>query len=677
LETLTGQTTDSVFDAECYLEALRLLEDHRKKIYKETDGIFARLFGLQWLAGIAIALWSTPFSWSGAATRVHPHVWSAVLMGGAISIVPIALVRLQPGAAVNRYVIAVSQMLTSSLLIHLTGGRIESHFHIFGSLAFLAFYRDWRVLVTASIVAALDHFLRGMYLPASIYGAGFSDHRRWLEHVGWILFADVFLIRSCLSAQTEMFAIAQREAKQTSLLHQAQYDALTGIPNRALFVKKIESALRKARELSSRFAVLFLDLDRFKQINDSFGHHVGDQLLREVGTRLTGYLRAGESLARMGGDEFAVICENIDSIDDAKQTAATLLQALSTQFDVGGHHLIIGASIGISIYPESGESVTDLQKNADIAMYSAKKSGNHGFECFSPERVGSVLNVSELEFDLHEALKRNELAVHYQPQVRLDGELAGFEALVRWNHPIFGLLAPSEFVPLAEESGLINSIGNWVLQEACAQAARWDSCFGRNLRMAVNVSALQFAKADFPASVARTLAQTGLSPRLLELEITETLIMSDMAKSGPRMQQLRELGVRIAIDDFGIGYSSLRYLQKLPLDVLKIDREFVSGLCIDAGTFPLVESIIALAHNLRLEVVAEGVEERSQIKMLSELGCEYAQGFLFSEPRPAEEAGAFISQSNFSETSWNTPFSTVRYAPPEPVAPGGPSKPDR
>ena len=618
-------------------EVQELLESQRTNICRETDRTFAKLFGFQWAAGLAIALWR-PLSWSGTVSHINPHVWFALFMGGILSVFPIVLVKIHPGTTLTRHVIAVSQMLTSALLIDLTGGRIETHFHVFGSLAFLAFYRDWRVLITASLVTAADHFIRGVYWPASIYGPEWSNHWRWVEHVTWVLFADAFLIRLCIQSQREMLTIAQRQSKQEQLVYQVQHDALTGLPNRLLFAQKMDLGLSRAAELSSKLALLFIDLDRFKQVNDSLGHQAGDDLLRTVGERLTAHLEAGESVIRMGGDEFAVICEDIFSSADAERTVTRMLQVISQEFHIAGREVHIGASIGISIYPETGADAAELQRNADIAMYRAKRGAKGGFEFFSPSMEKSTIKRMELEYDLHLALDRDQLILHYQPQVRFDGALTGFEALMRWVHPKLGLLPPGQFIPLAEEVGLIVAMGAWTLQKACEQGADWQSQFGRNLRIAVNVSALQLADATFPATVARVLRQTGLPASLLELEITETLVMSDMAGNAARLQQLRDLGIRIAVDDFGTGYSSLLYLQKLPIDVLKIDRAFVSGMDTEANTLPVVRSVITLAHTLNLEVVAEGVERQSQARMLEGLGCDYAQGFLYSKPVSARDA---------------------------------------
>jgi diguanylate cyclase (GGDEF)-like protein len=611
-------------------ETERLLESQQTSIYRETDRTFTKLFLFQWVAGMVIALW-TPLTWSGTISHINPHVWFALFMGGAISFFPLVLVKLQPGAVLTRHAIAVSQMLTSALLILLTGGRIETHFHVFGSLAFLAFYRDWKVLVTASVVTAVDHLVRGVYWPASIFGPEWSNHWRWVEHTAWVIFADVFLIRLCLRSQAEMLIIAQRQAKQEHLLYQAQHDALTGLPNRLLFAQKMEAGLRRAREFSCKLGLLCIDLDRFKQVNDSLGHHVGDELLSKVGQRLTENLAAGESVIRMGGDEFALVCEDIHSAADAERTAAKLLKALQEEFHVLGHRIHIGASIGISVFPETGASAAELQKHADIAMYRAKRESPRGFESFSPVFAKSTLKKMELEYDLYSALERHELVLHYQPQVRLDGALMGFEALMRWVHPELGLLLPGQFITLGEEVGLIVGMGAWALRQACEQAMEWQSQFGQNLRMAINVSALQLADSAFPCTVSRILQQTGLPAELLELEITETLLMSDMANNAKRLRQLAELGVRIAVDDFGTGFSPLLYLQKLPIGVLKIDREFVAGMDAEANTLPLVESVLTLARTLNLQVVAKGVERQSQAFALNRLGCDYAQGFLFGK----------------------------------------------
>lgn len=623
-------------------------QDHRSKIYRETDRLFAFLLAIQWLAAIVIACVTTPLTWAGPNSSIHPHVWIAVFMCGTVSLAPIVLVLMQPGATFNRHVIAISQMLTASILIHITGGRIETHFHLFGSLAFLAFYRDWRVLITASLVAAADHLLRGAFWPASIYGVILSNPWRAIEHIVWVVFCDIFLIRACVRSRSEMLEIASREAKQDHLLYQAQHDALTGLPNRLQLATKLEQGVLTIRQSGGKLALLCIDLDRFKQVNDSLGHQIGDVLLQRVAHRLESNLRNGEQVVRTGGDEFAVTLAGIGSAQDATVVAARLVQCLTQPFVISGHEITIGASIGISMFPDHAEDTDGLQKNADIAMYRVKARGKNGFECFTPEMAAATLDRMDLEHQLSHALDRKELILHYQPKVDLQGDVAGFEALIRWAHPKLGLIPPAQFIPMAEETGMIVEIGEWVLNEACLQAAAWERSTGRALTMAVNVSAVQFRRPEFVETVQKALMSSEFAPHRLELEMTETFLMVDAPSTVSRMREIRALGVRIAMDDFGTGYSSLSYLHKLPVDVLKIDGSFIAGLDGECSTLPLVQSIIALAHNLKLSVVAEGVEQRWQADILKNLGCDWAQGYLFRRPLTPENAGLLIGSTSGS-----------------------------
>ncbi len=619
--------------------------EHMQRIYETTDVMFAWLMAIQWIAGIVIAVLFSPYTWSGGARAIHPHVWLAIFFGGALSIIPGLLVCYKRGTVLNRHMIAASQVLTSALLIDITNGRGETHFHIFGSLAFLAFYRDWRVLVTASAVITGDHLLRGYLWPLSLYGTTLASPWRWVEHAAWVIFIDIFLILSCLRNRGMMLDICVRQVKQDQLLFQARHDALTGLPNRLFFASKLEQSFEAVRNTSLKVALLCIDLDRFKPINDTLGHHVGDKLLQAVSTRLNGKLPAEDSLIRTGGDEFAVILTGIATPDEAQTLARQMLQSLTDPFLIEHHELRIGASIGISIYPDTAEDATALQKNSDIAMYAVKSTGKNGVKCYTADMRSEITKQMEMEYQLHCALERNEFILHYQPQVELNGSITGFEALIRWQHPTFGLLMPGSFIPLAEQTGQIVPIGKWVLQKACQQAAIWQREYGKPFTIAVNVSTPQFAAADFPQIVRNVLHETGLNPYTLELELTESVVIQDIAQIAERMEAVRRLGVRIAVDDFGTGFSSLAHLQKLPIDTLKIDRSFVQFIAQDRNAMSLLESLLTLAKNLHLEVVAEGVELQSQANVLDKLGCTLAQGYLFARPQDAIHTEQFLRSS--------------------------------
>ncbi len=436
-------------------------------------------------------------------------------------------------------------------------------------------------------------------------------------------------------------AVEQRELADR-LAHQATHDTLTGLPNRALFEDRLEQAIRGVGRHGGSVALLVVDLDGFKRVNDSLGHHAGDELLRQVARRLRGRLRVGDTLSRMGGDEFTVVLTDLRTPSDAVRIGGELLGTLEAAFPVDGRELFVTCSIGVSVYPDDGHDAATLQRHADVAMYRAKAAGRNALRCFTPEMNETARERLELEGRLRWALELGEFELYYQPQVTLSGKPVAVEALVRWRHPSLGLVPPAKFIPAAEESGLIVAIGTWVLSEACRQAALWRDA-GRPIRVAVNVSALQFVRPDFFETVEQALNEAGLAPGLLEVELTESLVMRDPGESARQMEKLRALGVRVAVDDFGTGYSSLSYLHRLPIDVLKIDRSFVAEVEGLRGTQALVQAIVALARALDLTVVAEGVETTGQLAFLSELGCDLAQGYLFAKPMPANEADALFT----------------------------------
>jgi diguanylate cyclase (GGDEF)-like protein len=655
-----------------------LFDEHRRAIFKRTDRMFAALMAIQWVAGVAAALWLSPKTWAGPDSQTHVHVWAAVFLGGAISLFPIALAVVRPGETSTRYVVATAQVLMSSLLIHLTGGRIETHFHVFGSLAFISFYRDWRVLVPATVVVAADHFLRGVFWPESVYGVLSVGSWRWLEHAGWVLFEDTFLFIAIRRNVSEMWDIAERtdeikglneglearvaertgqlvtaneelkrevaERKQIEeqLLHNAFHDGLTGLANRALFMDHLQLALGRARRNESyRFAVLFLDLDRFKVINDSLGHMAGDQLLVEIARRLEGAMRPGDTVSRLGGDEFVVLLDDLGDAGEAESVAARLQRQLSVPCDLDGHEVFTTVSIGIAHGSTGYHRPEDLLRDADTAMYRAKQLGKARHEVFDQAMHARAMDLLRLEKDLRWAVERGELFIQYQPIVSLDtGALRGFEALVRWQHPERGLILPAKFIPLAEETGLIIPIGRWVLGEACRQMRQWQQLSPTDapLPINVNLSGRQFMQPDLLEQIREILRETGLDPRSLKLEITESVVMEDIDTATRTLEQLRALGVELGIDDFGTGYSSLSYLQRFPVGTLKIDRSFISRITESDGTAEIVRTIMKLAQTLGMEVVAEGVETERQRAQLKALECEFGQGYYFSRPMDREAA---------------------------------------
>jgi diguanylate cyclase (GGDEF)-like protein len=448
----------------------------------------------------------------------------------------------------------------------------------------------------------------------------------------------VFKSQATLDLMAQLAVVAiENSLLYERLAFQAQHDTLTGLPNRLLFQDQVQQAARASLRHGKKAAVIWVDLDKYKQINDTLGHRVGDEVLCEVARRLQGCLRKSDSVARVGGDEFTVLAGDLTGQDDAERVAATILSAFASPFELTSHHTILTASLGISMFPDHGEDPITLLRNADMAMYSAKQAGGGTFRMFRSSLNDSLQRHLLLERELKTAIERNELWLEYQPLLDRNNHLDGVEALLRWNNPEVGQVSPDEFIPIAEGAGLIPSIGEWVTRTACRNAAHWIHLGYDVPCIAVNVSALQFVDGKFPALVERILRECGLPPSRLELEITETGLMNNLPQVIEQIGLLRLLGVRFAIDDFGTGYSSLSHLQNLPVDIVKIDRSFIKDLARGTeGCTTLVRGIIALAHNLSLQVVAEGVETAEQLALLKTLGCDLNQGFFVHRPMPIE-----------------------------------------
>ncbi len=441
--------------------------------------------------------------------------------------------------------------------------------------------------------------------------------------------------------------VTERKAQEARIEHLAYHDSLTGLPNRAMLMDRLGQALGQAQRLDQQVAVLFIDLDRFKIVNDSLGHDVGDQLLQGIARRLRATLRDNDTVARVGGDEFQVVVCNVAGATDAARIAEKLMRTLGEPFVLEGQELHVTASLGVSLFPRDGGSGELLLKYADIALYEAKGEGRNAYRFFSPEMNAQAHGRLRLENDLRRAVERRELELHYQPQLDLaTGEVCAVEALVRWRHPVRGLVLPNAFIPMAEETGLVLGIGEWVLNEACRQVAQWQrDGLADNLsplRVAVNISARQLQRPGLDGAVRRALAASGLAACCLELEITESSVMLDPLHAQSVLQSLRELGVQLSIDDFGTGYSSLAYLKRLPLDRLKIDRSFIGGIPTDSDDAAIVETIIVMTHKLGLRVIAEGVETLEQRLQLVRQGCDEMQGFLLAHPVPAAELPALL-----------------------------------
>jgi diguanylate cyclase (GGDEF)-like protein/PAS domain S-box-containing protein len=455
--------------------------------------------------------------------------------------------------------------------------------------------------------------------------------------------------------------ITARKSAEAQLIHQASHDALTGLPNRALLIDRIGQALTRAPWHDRFVAVLFCDLDRFKVINDSLGHAVGDELLKMLARRLEHGARGGDTVARLGGDEFVVVLTDMANEQDIEQVAQKLLGTLTQPYSIDGKELVVTTSIGISVYPNDGRDEATLVKHADAAMYQAKEKGRNNFAFYAPTMSHDARDLLNLESDLRKAIARDEFRLFYQPLVSATtGQIVGTEALLRWEHPQRGMVAPDEFLKIAEENGLIVPIGEWVLHEACSRNKAWQRQGLASIPIAVNLSHRQFSQDNLVDHICLTLREVGLAPEFLELELTETIVMDRVEHSIRPLHALRELGVRLAIDDFGTGYSSLAYLKRFPLDVLKIDRSFIADITTDTNVLAIVGAIAAMAKKMNLSVIAEGVETQEQLDCLVEQGCDHMQGFFVSRPLAVDAYEQFLRD-------WqDRPLSSIPHLPAPP-----------
>ncbi|HWP59396.1 MAG TPA: EAL domain-containing protein [Candidatus Acidoferrales bacterium] len=441
--------------------------------------------------------------------------------------------------------------------------------------------------------------------------------------------------------------VTERKRDEEMIRHLAYYDALTGLPNRTLFNDRLAQALAQAYRSRQMIALMFLDLDRLKAVNDTLGHAMGDRLLQAVSERLKGCLREGDTIARLGGDEFLLLLQGVAHLEDVAKVARRLLDALKPSFYCEGQELHTTASIGIAIYPNDSKDADSLMRNADTAMYRAKELGRNNYQFYSASMNESALQRLSLENSLRRALQRQEFVLHYQPQMSLaTGEITGGEALIRWNHPELGMVPPVRFIPIAEESGLILPVGEWVLATASAQNKAWQKAGLKPLRVAVNLSPLHFKHKDLAETIARILEKTELDARYLELEVTESVIMQtselDSDAIVGTMLKLKETGIHVSIDDFGTGYSSLSYLKRFPVDTVKIDQSFIRDITTNPDDAAIARAIISIAHSLGLRVIAEGVETREQLDFLSAEKCDEVQGFFLSRALPADDFFDFV-----------------------------------
>ena len=452
----------------------------------------------------------------------------------------------------------------------------------------------------------------------------------------------------------DITALKQSEQEIT---YYAYYDTLTDLPNRRLFIEQLETTIASARRHQRRFTLMFLDLDRFKHVNDTYGHHVGDELLCQASARIRECVRDSDlvaklslesdnRVARLAGDEFTVLLDDVDKVDDIADIANRLIETFSQPFVIGDTPLYVTVSIGITVFPTDGHNVQVLLQHADVAMYHAKQVGRNNYQFFS-ESMNNYLKLRmEMEHDLRIALKEQQFELYYQPQYHARSEkIVGFEALLRWRHPVKGLLTPDSFIDIAESTGLILPIGDWVLMQACQQVHQWQVDLGCAYRVAINLSALQFNQNYLPERVRKTLEQTQLPAETLELEITETAMLRDVAETIPLLFALKKTGVRLAIDDFGTGYSSMSYLKNFPIDTLKIDRSFVEDIVFNRKDAAIAQTIVQLANNLNLSTIAEGVETQAQAELLLKMGCEEFQGFYFNRPMPVAKVSELLTRA--------------------------------
>ena len=530
--------------------------------------------------------------------------------------------------AVRSGAATVGLVSASAVLVHLSGGVIEMHFHFFVVIAIISLYQDWVPFLLALGYVVLHHGTIGVLNPESVYNHPAAANEPWK----WAAIHGAFVLAASAASLTTW-----------RLNEEGFYDHLTGLANRKLFMDRVEMGLARVARYRDPMAVLFIDLDNFKAVNDGLGHGAGDELLANVAERLGRSMRPSDTVARLGGDEFAVLVERLGNSVRPEMVADRILEVLRPPCLLDGHPVVINASIGIAT-SESGEQGADeILRNADLAMYIAKANGKGRRELYEPAMHVAVVERLEMEAELRSALERDELVLHYQPVMALrSGRLVGVEALVRWAHPARGMVLPDEFIPLAEETGLIVPLGLWVLVQACGDLRQWQERYPADppLTVAVNLSAAQL-RPGLAEAVAAVLEGAGLAPQSLVFEITESLVVDETSNALSHLEALKELGVALAIDDFGTGYSSLSRLQSFPVDAVKIDRSFVHQ--IGDGHHSLVPAIMAMAASLGLGVVAEGIETASQLEFLQLHGCDVAQGFLLGRPMDADSIEGLLA----------------------------------
>ena len=484
------------------------------------------------------------------------------------------------------------------------------------------------LLTRHGVTSGIDVPIHGVSGPYGVLGAYSREPRHFTQES----------VNFLQSVANTLATAMDRKGAEERLTYLAQFDTLTGLANRSLFLDRFAQTLKQAKRNDWSVGVLFVDLDRFKLVNDTLGHSIGDQLLVQVARRLQECVRAGDAVGRLGGDEFAFVLSNLTRPDDAALVAQKVVTTLAAPFRLEGQEVYVSASLGIGIYPGDGTEADTLLRNADTAMYRAKEQGRNTYQFYLPQMNEQALERLQLQTQLRGALERGEFVLHYQPKANLaSGAISGFEALLRWQHPVRGLVPPLQFISILEETGLIVPVGDWVVRTVCEQLARWQAEGAQPRPVAVNLSARQFQQKDLDSAIANILLDTGIDPGLLEFELTESMLMQDPEEAVRMLKTMRSYGVRLSVDDFGTGYSSLAYLKRFPLDALKIDRAFIRDVTTDPDDASIALAIISLAHSLKLKVVAEGVETESQLAFLSTHGCDEMQGYYFARPLPVAD----------------------------------------
>ena len=598
------------------------------QLFSWTDRFVVAVLAIQFMFLIILAL----------IFRHFPSSWSILLVSGCAGF-SVFLTTARSGHIVTRHMMALSQMGLAILSLQIVPSYVSMPFFLCGSLISLAFYLDWKLIVSASSVWFLMRAITLLLSSASI-------SLRWipLEALSLILF-DSILLFSCFCRLKTLESSAQKEAEQQVLIHQAYHDPLTGLGNRLKMNELLNSTDLISKGGNMECGILLVDLDYFKEVNDSYGHQVGDEVLREAARRLQSVIREVDTVVRLGGDEFAVILQSVVDANLAATIAQRIVSIIGKPIWIGRQSIGIGASVGICIRDSNFSSSTEeLIRCADLALYKAKAMGRGTYVMFDQAMQMREARELSLERRLRVAVSKQLFDVHYQPICSIDSRLIGFEALLRWNDEVHGQVPPNVFIPLAEKANLIGSLGRWVLSQACREAVFWRAVGRPELGVAVNVSGTQLDDPDFANFVSQTLKDTHLPPEALTLEITESTLIGYKGQTFETFQTLSRLGVQLAIDDFGTGFSCLSYLRQLPVQAVKIDRAFIKDLGSSPSARILIESVVRMAHLLNLRTVAEGIENSEELGIVSAVGCDAVQGFHFSEAVPAEQALVLVAQ---------------------------------